>query len=236
MRLDKLTRQYLEQSSFGTIESLSHSMADHLMKRLSTYDTPSTLTLSLRKPSAQSFAVPGVTIYRSTPSSSSSSSSPARAPIPAASVSEAPRVFLALGSNIEPRLAHISRAVRSLQSGGCTLVGTGKLYESEPMYHTDQSRFLNSAIEVRTLLEPMELLKLLKRVEKEVGREKTFENGPRVVDVDLIYYGEQSEKIGKKGDPEVEGVGWLQVPHWGRCEREFVLRPLCEYVYVCNEL
>jgi dihydroneopterin aldolase/2-amino-4-hydroxy-6-hydroxymethyldihydropteridine diphosphokinase/dihydropteroate synthase len=96
------------------------------------------------------------------------------------------------------------------------------------MYQTDQSRFLNSAIEIRTALDPMELLRLLKRVEKEVGREKTFENGPRVVDVDLIYYGEESRKDGKKGDPEVDGVGWLQVPHWGRCEREFVLRPLCE--------
>lgn len=76
----------------------------------------------------------------------------------------------------------------------------------------------------------MELLKLLKKVEREVGREKTFENGPRVVDVDLIYYGGRVENVGKKGDEEVQGVGWLEVPHWGRREREFVLRPLCEYV------
>lgn len=74
----------------------------------------------------------------------------------------------------------------------------------------------------------MDLLRLLKRVERAVGRVKTFENGPRVVDVDLVYHNGEDARIGKKGDPEVDGVGWLQVPHWGRTEREFVLRPLSE--------
>lgn len=110
------------------------------------------------------------------------------------------------------------------------------MYESEPMYHTDQARFLNSAIEVSTSVSaqggecttPMGVLRVLKRVEREVGREKTFENGPRKLDVDLIYYGTEQVKEGKKGDKEVDGVGWLEVPHWGVGEREFVLRPLCE--------
>lgn len=97
------------------------------------------------------------------------------------------------------------------------------------MYVEDQDRFMNSVIEVRTKLVPMNLLRVLKRVEKEVGRVKTFTNGPRVVDLDLLYYGEEVIKIGKKGDAEGEdGVGWLEVPHAGIGEREFVLRPLSE--------
>jgi dihydroneopterin aldolase/2-amino-4-hydroxy-6-hydroxymethyldihydropteridine diphosphokinase/dihydropteroate synthase len=72
-------------------------------------------------------------------------------------------------------------------------------------------------------------LKLLKRVEKSTGRTKTFTNGPRVVDLDLLLYGDEIVKIGQKGDAEDgSGVGWLEVPHWGIAEREFVLRPLNE--------
>jgi dihydroneopterin aldolase/2-amino-4-hydroxy-6-hydroxymethyldihydropteridine diphosphokinase/dihydropteroate synthase len=82
----------------------------------------------------------------------------------------------------------------------------------------------------------MPLLKLLKRIEKSTGRTKTFQNGPRVVDLDLLFYGDEIVNIGKKGDEEVDGVGWLEVPHWGIGEREFVLRPLNEYVslYACG--
>jgi dihydroneopterin aldolase/2-amino-4-hydroxy-6-hydroxymethyldihydropteridine diphosphokinase/dihydropteroate synthase len=75
------------------------------------------------------------------------------------------------------------------------------------------------------------LLKLLKRIEKSTGRTKTFTNGPRVVDLDLLFYGDGVVKVGEKGDEEDEdGVGWLEVPHWGIAEREFVLRPLNEFV------
>jgi dihydroneopterin aldolase/2-amino-4-hydroxy-6-hydroxymethyldihydropteridine diphosphokinase/dihydropteroate synthase len=69
----------------------------------------------------------------------------------------------------------------------------------------------------------------LKKVERAIGRTKTFTNGPRVVDLDLLFYGDQQLKIGQKGDEEDEyGVGWLELPHWGIAEREFVLRPLNE--------
>ena len=78
-------------------------------------------------------------------------------------------------------------------------------------------------------MEPLPLLKFLKRIEKSTGRTKTFTNGPRVVDLDLLFYGNEAVQVGKKGDAEDEdGVGWLEVPHWGISEREFVLRPLNE--------
>lgn len=74
-------------------------------------------------------------------------------------------------------------------------------------------------------------MRLLKRTETEIGRTKTFRNGPRVIDLDLVAYGDEVVRIGKPGDaPDADGVGWLEVPHASLAEREFVLRPLAEYV------
>lgn len=82
---------------------------------------------------------------------------------------------------------------------------------------------------IQTDLEPLELLRLLKRVETEVGRTPTFRNGPRVIDLDLIAYGDEVVHIGEPGaEPDEDGVGWLYVPHASVAEREFVLRPLAE--------
>jgi dihydroneopterin aldolase/2-amino-4-hydroxy-6-hydroxymethyldihydropteridine diphosphokinase/dihydropteroate synthase len=71
----------------------------------------------------------------------------------------------------------------------------------------------------------MSLLGVLKDVEQDVGRRKTFRNGPRVVDLDLVVYGDQIIKIGTANDEEGK---WLEVPHPRLGEREFVLRPLAE--------
>ena len=70
---------------------------------------------------------------------------------------------------------------------------------------------------------------LLKHIENAVGRTKTYRNGPRVVDLDLIFYGDQTIHLGTPGDAEdLDGVGWLECPHPRLAEREFVLRPLAE--------
>jgi dihydroneopterin aldolase/2-amino-4-hydroxy-6-hydroxymethyldihydropteridine diphosphokinase/dihydropteroate synthase len=80
-------------------------------------------------------------------------------------------------------------------------------------------------------LSALELVQNLKRIERSTGRTKTFTNGPRVIDLDLIFYGDEVVEIGKRGDTEGElgpGVGWLKVPHALVKEREFVLRPAVE--------
>ena len=152
---------------------------------------------------------------------------------------------MALGSNIGDRVGNIKSAIRMLETSGCRVTGCGRMYESEPMYVEEQERFINSVIEVggppimaglklmphqlETDLTPLDLLRLLKRTEKAVGRRKTYRNGPRVVDLDLIFYGVDAVSIGKPGDAEDEdGIGWLECPHPRLSEREFVLRPLAE--------
>lgn len=85
--------------------------------------------------------------------------------------------------------------------------------------------------QLATSLEPLEVLRLLKQIEKAVGRTKTFTNGPRVIDLDLVFYGHRVVKIGNETDEEDEyGIKWLECPHKRLREREFVLRPLAEYV------
>lgn len=84
---------------------------------------------------------------------------------------------------------------------------------------------------METNLRPVSLLRHLKAVETTLGRVKTMINGPRLIDLDLLVYGNSQITIGQRGDEEGslgKGCGWLQVPHWGIGEREFVLRPLRE--------
>ncbi|WVQ85335.1 dihydropteroate synthase [Cryptococcus sp. DSM 104549] len=216
---------FVSNSSYGTIESLDHDLGEHLLKsKFLGKGTHPKLEVTIRKPSAIPFATPGITIHRT------HLDYPAAAAAGAPALPQAgPRVFIAVGSNIGDRVGHIKKAVNELEDGGCKLVATSRLYESEPMYVEDQDRFINGVIEISTDLPPIELLRLLKRTEKSVGRTKTFTNGPRVIDLDLVFYGEQVVRVGNRGDAEdQDGVGWLECPHKSLGEREFVLRPLAD--------
>jgi len=83
--------------------------------------------------------------------------------------------------------------------------------------------------QLQSSLAPLEILRVLKRTERLIGRTKTFRNGPRVVDLDLLAYGGERVQIGRVDDPEDEdGIGWLECPHPRIGEREFVLRPWAE--------
>jgi dihydroneopterin aldolase/2-amino-4-hydroxy-6-hydroxymethyldihydropteridine diphosphokinase/dihydropteroate synthase len=81
---------------------------------------------------------------------------------------------------------------------------------------------------VETDLQPLGVLGVLKEVEEEVGRVKTFRNGPRVVDLDLVLYNGEIIKVGQSPEEGGRDERWLEVPHPRLMEREFVLRPLAE--------
>ncbi len=126
-------------------------------------------------------------------------------------------VALALGSNLGDRLAHLRRAVKGLGDGGVEVRSVSSVYESPPAGYAEQPDFLNAALVGRTRLSPGELLILARRLESEAGRERSFPNAPRPLDVDIVLYGDRVVT-----EPE------LRIPHERWRTRTFVLAPLRE--------
>jgi len=125
-------------------------------------------------------------------------------------------VFLALGSNVGNKKQNINRAVSNLKKH-VTKLKTAKLYETKPMYHEDQEMFLNTVIRGETLLSPQELFTFVKHSERELGRQERFTNGPREIDIDILFY-----------DQLVYESVDLIIPHPRISEREFVLKPFMD--------
>ena len=129
-------------------------------------------------------------------------------------------VYLGLGSNLGQRDDNLGQAVELLAaSPQMWLVRSSSIYETEPWGYTDQPCFLNCVVESQTTLAPAPLLELAKDVEQTVGRQQNFRWGPRLIDVDILLYGDQIVSI---ADPD------LQIPHTRLTERAFVLTPLVE--------
>ena len=125
-------------------------------------------------------------------------------------------IYLALGSNVDDRLANLKQAIASL-SPQMEVKAKSRVYETPPWGYTDQSMFLNQVLMAKTYLEPEPLLRHIKRLEVALGRKATFRNGPRLIDIDILFY-----------DDEVIASERLTVPHPLLSEREFALAPLCE--------
>lgn len=126
-------------------------------------------------------------------------------------------IVLALGSNLGDRAGHLRRAVAALEAAGVVVARVSSLYETAPMYVLDQPAFLNMALVGATERSPLDLLALVKGLEAEVGRTPGERFGPRVVDIDILFY----------GDRVISSPG-LEVPHPRIAERAFVLAPLAE--------
>lgn len=128
------------------------------------------------------------------------------------------RAYLALGSNLGDRVQTMQRAVRLLSSHAeVSVVSVSSLYETAPMYVLDQPAFLNACVEVETTLLPEALLQWGQQVERELGRQRVQDKGPRTIDVDLLLY-----------DALILEACSLQIPHPMMSERAFVLEPLAE--------
>jgi 2-amino-4-hydroxy-6-hydroxymethyldihydropteridine diphosphokinase len=128
------------------------------------------------------------------------------------------KVYLGLGSNLGDRSAYLKKAVEEMQPDVQVLCASA-IYETAPWGFVDQEDFLNMVIEAETELSPPALLKKIKETEKHVGRQATFRNGPREIDIDILVY----------GDEEFKEDG-LQIPHPRLHERVFMLVPLAELV------
>ena len=125
-------------------------------------------------------------------------------------------VFLGLGSNIGDKEEHIRTALTSLNNI-CNVRRTSHLYLTEPVGYTEQDWFLNCVVKVETDLDPKKLLSSIKSIERNMGRTKTEKKGPRIIDIDILFYGDH---IIKTKD--------LVIPHPLMHERLFVLQPMMD--------
>lgn len=130
--------------------------------------------------------------------------------------SDTARVYLGLGTNLGDREANLREAVCRLEQQ-VTVDALSALYETPPMGPPDQPRYLNAACGGVTELEPEELLAFIKGVEREMGRTPTVHWGPRIIDIDILFYGDR-----------VLSAPELVIPHPGIPHRPFVLAPLAD--------
>jgi 2-amino-4-hydroxy-6-hydroxymethyldihydropteridine diphosphokinase len=127
------------------------------------------------------------------------------------------RVFLSLGSNVGDREANLRHAIATLPFAGVRIRQVSSLYETAPVDYLHQGWFLNCVVEAETELPALSLLRGLREIEARIGSKKPFAKGPRLLDVDILLYGNETINI-----PE------LQVPHPRMHLRRFVLVPLAE--------
>ena len=125
--------------------------------------------------------------------------------------------YISIGSNLGDREENCKQALRLLHANGILIKKQSRMYETEPWGIKDQPKFINMAIEVETDKEPEEFLAVLKNIENEIGRTETVKWGPRVIDLDILFY---DDLILKTED--------LEIPHPLLHERDFVLKPLSE--------
>lgn len=125
-------------------------------------------------------------------------------------------VAIGLGSNVGDPPAQLAEAVRRL-AGVVEGTRLSRVYRTAPMYVTDQADFANAVLAGRCSLGPYALVRRLKEIEAEMGREPGPRNGPRPIDLDLLAYGRL----------RLDGVG-LVVPHPGALQRRFVVEPWLE--------
>jgi 2-amino-4-hydroxy-6-hydroxymethyldihydropteridine diphosphokinase len=127
--------------------------------------------------------------------------------------------LLGLGSNVGDRRLHLQRAVDALPTVGVHVLAASSVYDTDPVGEVlDQASFLNGCLRVETELEPLELLDVVKRLERELGREQgEIRHGPRAIDIDILLLGAlelQDER--------------MTLPHAQLLNRRFVLIPALE--------
>ena len=127
--------------------------------------------------------------------------------------------YLSIGSNKGDKKENLNLAIESLDNHALIrVIAVSSFYKTQPQNFEDQDWFVNAALKVETQAAPEELLEILKLIELSLDKEgKAFRFGPRIIDLDIIYYQNQIVK-----------TKYLDIPHPRMQERCFVLRPLCD--------
>jgi len=127
------------------------------------------------------------------------------------------QAFLLLGTNLGERHKNLLNAMQLLAGNEIEVEQTSSVFETAPWGRTDQQDFLNQVVEISTSLQPEELLEKILAIEKEIGRIRKEMWGERIIDIDILYYGNQIIKSQR-----------LVIPHPYLHERRFTLKPLFE--------
>ncbi|KAG6380340.1 Dihydropteroate synthase-like protein [Boletus reticuloceps] len=236
--------QTFTASAYLTVEAFASAVAWHVLKY--TRDPEDTVTIKLSKPNALTFAASAqiqITRQRNDFADVFAGRGSEAEAEHSGSSSSFHSVALALGSNLGDRFANIETALRLLEvptsmlsnlpeDAQVSVVDTSFMYETAPMYVTDQPRFANCACMIETNLAPMELLRLVKEIETAVGRMPSMRFGPRAVDLDILMY---DDRLVDTRPPDSRAsldnlIGELVIPHPRMCEREFVLRSLHDMI------
>lgn len=136
------------------------------------------------------------------------------------------KAYLGIGTNIGDRLQNLQDAINSLNLLPMTSVtGVSDVYETDPVGYDNQDDFLNIVVEVETEFNADTLLGAALGIESGLGRVRTIKNGPRIIDIDLLLYGN-----------EVRNTIALILPHPRMTERNFVLKPLLDLDFQCELL
>ncbi len=193
----QVIHRFLTDHTYRLLEAACENLARKLLLE---FPGVQGLTLEIRKPSAP-------------------------IPLPFASVSVTVtrgwrRAVVACGSNMGDKEQYIETAVHKIADDmNCRIVRCADRIVTKPYGGVEQDDFVNGALLIETLYEPEELLEFLNRLETEAGRERSGHWGPRTLDLDLIFYGDEIIRTGK-----------LTVPHPDMCNRDFVLTPLAQIV------
>jgi 2-amino-4-hydroxy-6-hydroxymethyldihydropteridine diphosphokinase len=126
-------------------------------------------------------------------------------------------VYLGLGSNLGDRARNLRRALEELEAPDLRILRASPVYETEPVEYTRQPWFLNQVAEAETELFPFQLLARAARVERALGRVRGIPKGPRVIDVDILFFARAIVRAAK-----------LEIPHPAIAARRFVLLPLAD--------
>jgi 2-amino-4-hydroxy-6-hydroxymethyldihydropteridine diphosphokinase len=126
-------------------------------------------------------------------------------------------IYLGLGSNLGDRRANLAQAVKRLEAPDLRVKRASSIYETEPRDVPQQPWFLNQVVEADTDLFPKQLLSRIQKIEREMGRKRIVSKGPRVIDIDILLFGDS-----------VLATPELEIPHPRMIERRFVLEPLAE--------
>lgn len=128
-----------------------------------------------------------------------------------------PAIVIALGSNLGDRPANLNRAARLLDCAGVRTLRRSRLYLTRPLGGMQQPAYLNAALLIQTRWSPLTLLRICRSVEMQMGRRRDERWAPRIIDIDLIFYG-----AARVDHPE------LSLPHPRWKERDFILRELLD--------